>query len=138
MLSRYDSVFWTVHTFQKLLIFNLKSFLLLQGGLHYAEEPDDVEEPNDVEEHDYVCGCMSGYSCLLTCPLEILELELWEHGTIGELEQIKHFLGKLSRLELLKVHSRERLSNKEKLRIVTDLLILPRASPKCKIQISFT
>ncbi|CAH8269111.1 unnamed protein product [Arabidopsis lyrata] len=103
---------------------NLKT-LVIECGVHY------------LEELDYVCGCLSGYSCLLSCPLEVLEITL-EDGRIGELEQIKHFLGKLSRLELLKVHSRERLSDKEKSRIITYLRMLPRASSKCEVQICFT
>ncbi|KAL1189767.1 F-box/LRR-repeat protein [Cardamine amara subsp. amara] len=102
---------------------NLKT-LVIEGGVHYLEEPD------------YVCGCLSGYSCLLSCPLEVLELTLSDKGRIGELEQIKHFLGKLSRLELLKVHSRGRLSDAEKLRIYTDIQMFPRASSKCTIQLS--
>lgn len=106
---------------------------MLQGVVHYVEE----EEDDYVEEHDYVCECLSGYSCLLSCPVEVLDITLWDNGTPGELEQVKHFLGKLSCLKLLKVRIRERLSDREKLSIATDLLMLPRASTNCKIQIVY-
>lgn len=100
-------------------------------------EPDVDEEPDDVEEPDYVCVCLSGYSCLLSCPVEVLEITLWENGTTGELQQVRHFLGKLPCLELLKVYTWERISDSEKLRISTVLQMFPRASSRCRIQLSF-
>ncbi|XP_010513712.1 PREDICTED: F-box/LRR-repeat protein At3g58980-like [Camelina sativa] len=111
---------------------NLKT-LVIKRGVHCLE-PDDAEEP------DYVYGCVLGYSCLLSCPLEVLEITLLDDGTIGELQQVEHFLRKLPCLEVLRVHSLswKRLSDEEKLRITMDLQMLRRASSKCKIQISFT
>lgn len=90
----------------------------MQGGLHCAEEPD------------YVCSCLSGYSCLWSSTIEVLEITLGQGGTVAELEQLKHFLGKLSSLQLLQVGSWKDLSPK----FISDLLKLPRASSKCKIQ----
>ncbi|XP_019101673.1 PREDICTED: F-box/LRR-repeat protein At3g58980-like [Camelina sativa] len=121
---------------------NLKT-LVIEGGFHCLE-PDDTEEPDfdeeadNVEEPDYVCACLSGYSCLLTCPVEVLEITLWYGGTTGELQQVKHFLGKLPRLELLKVRTWRRISDSDKLRIHTDLHMFPRASSNCRVQLSFT
>ncbi|XP_010516554.1 PREDICTED: F-box/LRR-repeat protein At3g58980-like [Camelina sativa] len=103
---------------------NLKT-LVIEDVLHYLKEPD------------YVCECLSGYSCLLTCPVEVLEITLWYGGATGELQQVRHFLGKLPRLELLKVNTWRCLSNSEKLRIQTDIQKFPRASPNCRIQLSY-
>ncbi|KAL1188034.1 F-box/LRR-repeat protein [Cardamine amara subsp. amara] len=100
---------------------NLKT-LVIEGGLHYVEEPD------------YVCHCLLGYSFLLSCRVEVMEITLWEHGTIEELEQVKHFLGKLPCLELLIVNTSRWVSDNEKLRIIKDLRRLPRASPKCRVE----
>ncbi|XP_010513709.1 PREDICTED: F-box/LRR-repeat protein At3g58980-like [Camelina sativa] len=111
---------------------NLKT-LVIKGGLHCLE-PDDAEEADFAEEADYVCECLSGYSCLLTCPVEVLEITLWYDGTTGELQQVKHFLGKLPRLELLKVYTWRRISDSEKLRIHSDLHMFPRASSNCRVK----
>ncbi|KAL1222098.1 F-box/LRR-repeat protein [Cardamine amara subsp. amara] len=100
---------------------NLKT-LVIEGGLHYVEEPD------------YVCHCLLGYSFLLSCRVEVMEITLWEHGTIEELEQVKHFLGKLPCLKLLIVNTSRWASDNEKLRIIKDLRRLPRASPKCRVE----
>ncbi|XP_019102447.1 PREDICTED: F-box/LRR-repeat protein At3g58980-like [Camelina sativa] len=114
---------------------NLKT-LVIECGLHCLE-PDNVEEADFAEEPDYVCQCLLGYSCLLTCPVEVLEITLWYGGTTGELQQVKHFLGKLPRLELLKVYTWRRISNSEKLRIHTHIQMFPRTSSNCRVQLSF-
>ncbi|XP_019100975.1 PREDICTED: F-box/LRR-repeat protein At3g58980-like [Camelina sativa] len=101
---------------------NLKT-LVIQDALHFPKEPD------------YVCECLSGYSCLLTCPIEVLEITLWYGGTTGELQQVKHFLAKLPRLELLKVNTWRFIRNSEKLRIQTDIQMFPKASPNFRVQL---
>ncbi|XP_020883833.1 F-box protein At4g22280-like [Arabidopsis lyrata subsp. lyrata] len=80
----------------------------------------------------HVNKCEEGYG--LSCPVKVLKIS--EYGGIDvELEQMKHFLEKLSCLELVKVHACA-ISDKEKFRITNDLLMVPRSS-KCNIQIKF-
>lgn len=92
---------------------------LVQGPLHYDEEKPES-----------VCKCMSGYTFLLSCPLKVLQITEY-HGTTGEVEQLKHFLGKLPCLKSVKLHSWERLYSNKK------ILLLPIAPPKCKIKVTF-
>ncbi|WZY89013.1 hypothetical protein YC2023_045748 [Brassica napus] len=92
---------------------NLKT-LIIEGSVHY----------------DY-----SEYSCLLSCPVEVLKINEY-YGSVNELEQTKHFLGKLPCLELVVVCARE-TSSEAKLQIMAELLMIPRASSKCKIQVKF-
>ncbi|KAG2239283.1 hypothetical protein Bca52824_090143 [Brassica carinata] len=66
--------------------------------------------------------------------VEFMDIDLWDDGTEGEMAQIKHFLGKLAHLKLVKVRSCG-ISDDDKLRITNHLLMLPRASPKCKVEI---
>ncbi|KAH0929367.1 hypothetical protein HID58_015094 [Brassica napus] len=63
---------------------NLKT-LIIEGSVHY----------------DY-----SEYSCLLSCPVEVLKINEY-YGSVNELEQTNHFLGKLPRLELVEVCAQE-------------------------------
>ncbi|ESQ51022.1 hypothetical protein EUTSA_v10023102mg [Eutrema salsugineum] len=95
--------------------------LVLECSLHY-----------DQHKPESVCKCMLGYSCLLSCPAKVLEITKYE-GTKGELEQMKHFLGKF--LELVKIRAGAR-DDEEKLRFTMDLLMFPRASVNCKIEVS--
>ncbi|KAF3582813.1 hypothetical protein DY000_02033737 [Brassica cretica] len=92
---------------------NLKT-LIIEGSVHY----------------DY-----SEYSCLLSCPVEVLKINEY-YGSVNELEQMKHFLGKLPCLGLVEVCARA-TSSEAKLQIMADLLMIPRASSKCKIQVKF-
>lgn len=89
---------------------------------------------SDLEEHDYVCDCVLGYSCLLSCRIEVLEITLWYGGETDELQQVKHFLGKLPCLQLLKVNV-SRSYDGEKRRIDNYLQQLPSASSRCRIEI---
>lgn len=86
--------------------------MLVQGTLHY--------DPID-------CECLSGYSFLLSCPVKVLKITEYM-GTIGEVEQLKHFLGKLTCLELLEVKTHV----KDKLQISKDLLMLPKLRPSAR------
>ncbi|XP_023639085.1 F-box/LRR-repeat protein At3g58980 [Capsella rubella] len=95
--------------------------LVISGPLHYNEERPES-----------VCECLSGYSFLLSCPLEVLEITDY-CGTTGEVEQLKYFVEKLSCLKLVKLHSRKRHGGDRK-----KLLMLPRASSKCKINVTFS
>lgn len=63
-------------------------------------------------------------------------LKITEYGgKTGELEQMKHFLEKLSCLELVEVRAYA-INDEEKSRITQDLLLVPRPS-NCNIQIVF-
>ncbi|XP_019096395.1 PREDICTED: putative F-box/LRR-repeat protein At3g58920 [Camelina sativa] len=69
-----------------------------------------------------------------SCPVKVLKITEYV-GTIAELEKMKHFLEKLSSLELVKVCACA-IKDKEKDRITKDLLRVPRSS-KCNIKIKF-
>ncbi|ESQ46932.1 hypothetical protein EUTSA_v10027779mg [Eutrema salsugineum] len=97
--------------------------------------PDRLHYGRGRREEVLVCQCVSEYSFLLSCPVEVLKINKYD-GSIQELEQIKHFLGKLPCLELVEVHAQ--VSVDKKLQVTTDLLMLPRASSKCKIQVKFS
>ncbi|KFK25704.1 hypothetical protein AALP_AA8G148100 [Arabis alpina] len=85
---------------------------------------------------ELVCHCFTENSCILSSPAKVLELTEYK-GSTRELGQIKRFLEELSCLELVKVCASAE-DDKEKLRITTDLLMLPRASSQCKIQVQFS
>lgn len=84
----------------------------------------------DEEQPESVCDCLSGYSFLLSCPIEVLQINDY-YETTGEVEQLKHFLEKLPCLKLVKLHSREEYGVDKK------MLMLPKASSKCKIKVTF-
>lgn len=92
--------------------------------MHYRSYYDCAE--------DYVCKCVSDYSFLWSCPLEVLKITEYD-GSFEELIQMKHFLEKLSCLELVEVHSEA--TGKRKLKLIADLQRLPRASSKCKFEV---
>ncbi|XP_019101750.1 PREDICTED: F-box protein At3g62430-like [Camelina sativa] len=88
--------------------------------------------------YDYsisVCECLEDYAFLLTCPIEILKITQFK-GYIEEMVQLKRVLEKLQCLVLLEVHVKVS-SDEEKLQILADLLMLPRASSKCKVEVKF-
>lgn len=73
--------------------------------------------------------------CVPSCPVKVLKITEYG-GKIEELDQMKHFLKKLSCLELVKVRICA-IEDKEKSRVTKDLLMVPRSS-KCKIKIKFS
>lgn len=65
-------------------------------------------------------------------------LKIMEYnGTTGDLEQLKNFIGKLLCFEMLKVKI---LGSDEtdELQITKDMLMLTRASSKCKIKVNYS
>ncbi|ESQ46929.1 hypothetical protein EUTSA_v10027744mg [Eutrema salsugineum] len=102
---------------------NLKT-LIIKDSLHYGEREDG-----------WICQCVSEYSFLLSCPVEVLKIKEY-NGSIEELEQVKHFVEKMSCLELVEVHAQ--VAGDKKLQVMADLLMLPRGSSKCKIQVKFS
>ncbi|CAF1885432.1 unnamed protein product [Brassica oleracea var. botrytis] len=87
------------------------------------------------DHSDFVCRCFSVDFVKLSSPVKVLELTMHE-GSSDEMEQIKRFLEDLSCLELVKVRAFAK-EDEEKLRLATGLLMLPRASSKCKIHVEF-
>ncbi|CAL9245832.1 unnamed protein product, partial [Arabidopsis halleri] len=71
------------------------------------------------EADEAVCDCLSEYSFLYSCSAKVLEISKCS-GTKGELEQMEHFLEKLSCFELVKVCADE-THPKRRPRFVTDL-----------------
>ncbi|KAG7555384.1 F-box domain [Arabidopsis suecica] len=106
---------------------NLKT-LTIEGTLHY-----NLYSKLDLEA---VCTCLLGYSFLLSCPIKVLKITKFV-GDIGEIVQVKHVLGKLPCLELLEVDVQARRDDKKQ-QIMADLLMLPRASSKCKVLVKFS
>ncbi|CAE6080578.1 unnamed protein product [Arabidopsis arenosa] len=102
---------------------NLKT-LNIDGPLHYESYYRCAG--------DIVCECVSEYSFLVSCPLEVLKITEY-YGCFRELMQMKHFLEKLSFLELVEVHSQA--TGERKLKLIADLQRLPRASSKCKFEV---
>ncbi|KAL1207837.1 F-box/LRR-repeat protein [Cardamine amara subsp. amara] len=70
----------------------------------------------------------------LSCPVKVLKITKYG-GKIEELKQMKHFLEKLSCLELVKVRACA-INDMEKFQITKDLQMVFRSS-KCNIQIKF-
>ncbi|KAF3522976.1 hypothetical protein F2Q69_00048619 [Brassica cretica] len=103
---------------------NLKT-LIIEDSLHYEYFRTD----------EVVCECVSRYSFLLSCPVEVLKINCYD-GSVNVLEQMEHFLGKLSCLELVEVRAKA-ASSDAKLKIMADLLMIPRASTKCKVKVNF-
>ncbi|EOA25385.1 hypothetical protein CARUB_v10018716mg [Capsella rubella] len=104
---------------------NLKTLTI--EALHYTSECN-----GDVNS---VCKCLKGYSFLLSSHIEVLKITQFE-GNIREMVQVMHVLEKLQRLELLELHIQEN-EDDLKLQIMLDLLMLPRASSKCKVLVDF-
>ncbi|XP_010412763.1 PREDICTED: F-box protein At3g62430-like [Camelina sativa] len=105
---------------------NLKT--LTVEALHY-----NTQDRGDVSS---VCKCLDGYYFLSSCHIKVLKITKFK-GDIGEMVQIKHVLEKLPRLELLELHS-QASRNDLKLMIMMRLLMLPRASSKCKVKVKFS
>ncbi|KAG2325502.1 hypothetical protein Bca4012_040028 [Brassica carinata] len=73
------------------------------------------------------------YDALSFSGVKVLQITGYE-GTAEELSLMECFLGKLSHLEMVRVTLKV-VYDGERSRLVNDLLCLPRASPKCKIQV---
>ncbi|VVB06622.1 unnamed protein product [Arabis nemorensis] len=80
-----------------------------------------------------LCHCVSEYSFLVSCPLEVLKITEYS-GNPEELRQMEYILGKLSCLELVQVHFPMATGGK-KAKLESDLQRLPRASSKCKFNV---
>lgn len=97
--------------------------------MHYSchlnsDDDDSSGYVGEDDDDDYlVCECVSEYSFLLSCHMKFLEITKYSI-TKGELEQMKHFVEKLSCLELVKVCADE-IDDKEHFRLIINLLNLP-------------
>ncbi|CAH8319438.1 unnamed protein product [Eruca vesicaria subsp. sativa] len=97
----------------------------MDNPLHYRGFWDCAE--------DTVCECVLDYSFLVSCPLEVLKITGDYYGSLEELIQMKCMLEKLSCLEHVEVHSRA--TGESKLKLLSDLQKLRRASSKCKFDV---
>ncbi|KAG2305972.1 hypothetical protein Bca4012_084811 [Brassica carinata] len=118
-------IFWRLLPYLLLSSINLQT-LIIKGLVHYAKQAwegvwiqpiswDDVSES------------------LSSCGVKVLQISGYE-GTGEELSHMERFLGKLSRLEMVRV-THEGVDDGERRRLVNDLLLLPKASPKCMVQV---
>ncbi|XP_033145804.1 F-box protein At3g59150 isoform X2 [Brassica rapa] len=73
------------------------------------------------------------YDALSSSGVKVLQINGYE-GTGEELSHMERFLGTLPRLEMVRV-THKGGDDGERCRLVNDLLCLPRASPKCKVQV---
>lgn len=97
--------------------------------MHYVREGWEAFCPG------YVCFSWDRVSdSLSSSAVKFLKINGYK-GTSQELNQMKRFLGKLSRLEMVRVCHKAAVDNEERCRLMKDLLHLPKASSKCKIQV---
>ncbi|KAG7561383.1 FBD domain [Arabidopsis thaliana x Arabidopsis arenosa] len=117
--------------------------LVIEGPLHYnyqlgdeyeSDEVNYYEDESESDDDESICECLSEYSFLESCLVKTVEITEYS-GTKKELEHMKHFLEKLSCLELVKVCSNE-TDDEEQIQLRTNLLNIPRSS-KCKIEFEF-
>jgi len=100
---------------------------MLQGLDHYiTNRCGDVCVCYDTDE--------SITSCLSSSQVKVLEILSYQ-GTTRELNQMKHFLEKLPCLELVKICVVNNSNNLQTTMEMRNLMMLPRASSKCKIQV---
>ncbi|XP_010469362.1 PREDICTED: F-box protein At3g59150-like [Camelina sativa] len=102
--------------------------LIIKGLVHYVAEGWENLSPMA-----RVCFSWDDVSASLSSSaMKVLEITRYK-GTCQEVNKMKHLLGKLSRLQMVKVHHHKAVNDEEKSRLMKDLLLLPKAS-KCKIQ----
>ncbi|XP_010418642.2 PREDICTED: F-box protein At3g59150-like isoform X1 [Camelina sativa] len=101
--------------------------LIIKGLVHYVAKGWE-----DLRPISRLCFSWDDVSASFSSSaVEVLEITRYK-GTCQEVNKMKHFLGKLSRLQMVKVHHKA-VNDEEKSRLMKDVLLLPKAS-KCKIQ----
>lgn len=104
------------------------SSTFLQGLVHYVAEGWE-----DLSPMTRLCFSWDDVSdSMSSSAMKVLEITRYK-GTCQELNQMKHFLGKLSRLQMVRVYHKA-VDDGEKCRVLKDLLLLPKVS-KCEIQV---
>ncbi|CAN7119017.1 unnamed protein product [Brassica rapa subsp. narinosa] len=106
-------------------------------GNKSTDESLDVEDDKTTDEEGGEKGPMQADNAEREyefSPVKVLKITEYG-GEVGELEQMKFFLEKLTCLELVKV-SVYAITDKENARITSDLLMLPISS-MCKLHIKF-
>uniref|UniRef100_A0A1J3IPY2 F-box protein n=1 Tax=Noccaea caerulescens TaxID=107243 RepID=A0A1J3IPY2_NOCCA len=116
-------VFWKLLPSLLLNSTNLET-LIIKGLVHYVREG---------WEGIHLRISWDGVSdSLSSSAVKVLRITGYK-GTCQELNQLKRFLGKLSHLEMVRVGYKS-VDDGERCRLLKDLLLLPKASPKCHIQ----
>ncbi|VVB14794.1 unnamed protein product [Arabis nemorensis] len=118
-------IFWKLLPSLLLNSINLET-LIIKGLVHYVREGWEGVCRLHIDWDD-VSDSMSSSG------VKVLEITGYK-GTCRELNQMKRFLGKLSRLEMVRV-AYKAVDDGEGSRFMKDLLLLPKASSKCEIQV---
>ncbi|CAH8270900.1 unnamed protein product [Arabidopsis lyrata] len=105
--------------------------LVLKGLVHRVTNRCGDACPCILEKQRKIVKEEEELCCLWTCQVKILEISEYG-GSFQELDQMRHFLGKLECLETVKVSVVDADNNSKLLR--TNLLSLPRLSSECNIQ----
>ncbi|KFK35152.1 hypothetical protein AALP_AA5G245200 [Arabis alpina] len=119
-------IFWKLLPSLLLNSINLET-LIIKGLVHYVRE--GWEENCRILRFSWD----NVFDSLSSSAIKVLEINGYR-GTCQELNQMKCFLGKLSRLEMVKV-AYKAVDGDERSRFMKDLLVLPKVSSKCKIQV---
>ncbi|KAG7561410.1 FBD domain [Arabidopsis thaliana x Arabidopsis arenosa] len=103
--------------------------LIIKGLVHYVAEGWEGLSPMS-----RLCFSWDAVSdSLSSSAMKVLEMTGYK-GTSQELNQMKRFLGNLSRLEVVRVYHKA-VDDRERSSVMKDLLLLPKASSKCEIQV---
>ncbi|CAH8351372.1 unnamed protein product [Eruca vesicaria subsp. sativa] len=118
-------IFWKLLPSLLLKAPNLQT-LIIKGLVHYVKKGWEVGLSLRLSLDDMP-------DALSSSEVKVLKITGYE-GTGEELAQMECFLGKLTHLEMVRV-THKVADDGERLRLVNDLLHLPRASSKCKLQV---
>ncbi|EFH52750.1 predicted protein [Arabidopsis lyrata subsp. lyrata] len=103
--------------------------LTIKGLVHYVAEGWEGLSPMS-----RLCFSWDAVSdSLSSSAMKVLEITGYK-GTSQELNQMKRLLGNLSRLEVVRVYHKA-VDDRERSSVMKDLLLLPKASSECEIQV---
>ncbi|KAL0725430.1 hypothetical protein Bca4012_040029 [Brassica carinata] len=118
-------IFWKLLPSLLLNSINLQT-LIIKGLVHYVKEGCESVCLQPISWEDVS-------ESLSSCGVKVLEITGYE-GTREELTHMKRFMGKLSRLEMVRIITPKGVYDGERYRLRTDLLHL-LATPKCEVQV---
>jgi hypothetical protein len=106
--------------------------LIIKGLVHYVAEGWEGLSP--MTPMSRLCFSWDTVSdSLSSSAMKVLEISGYK-GTWQELNQMKRFLGNLSRLEVVRVYHKA-MDDKERINVMFDLFLLPKVSSECDIQV---